>query len=225
MKRLTNTLRGAGIAISLSALIVLGGCDSKAAEPNMQNFTKTIDDYLAERGHFCLAEYTWPIYVADEDATTTKSRDAIQMPVLEQLGLVRSTATTVQRKDSDGNEISAPGKQYELTAEGQKYYLHKPIVVATATRTVTHDADLCVATLTLDKVVGWETPVKEADGTLKSSVLYTYHIDPAPFTRDPRFQQAFPMVTRVVEGAGVLQLREGVRLTKKGWVAEEFFQR
>ncbi len=188
-----------------------------------ENFTKTINSYLAERGHLCLAKYEWPIYVSDQDKTTN-SRDAVQMPVLEQLGLVKGTAMTVERTGEDGAKISAPGRQYALTDEGKKYYVHQPVVVATSTKQVTHDADFCVATLTLDKVVGWE-PLVQQDGTTRTSVLFTYKIDPAPWTKNPDFQRVFPMVTRVVEGAGTMQLREGVRQTKDGWVAEEFFQR
>jgi hypothetical protein len=33
------------------------------------------------------------------------------------------------------------------------------------------------------------------------------------------------MVKRVIEGAGTMQLREGVYLTSKGWVADEVFVR
>lgn len=223
MNSLSNTVRGLAAAIPLTVSLLLCACNSNAAEPNAETFTKTITDYLAERGHFCLAEYEWPRYVADD--TSSNSRDAMQMPVLEKLGLVSSKQMTVERTGDDGAKISVPGRRYDLTKEGQKFYLHKPVVVATPNKQVTHDADFCVATLTLDKVIGWETPVKEQDGTSRTSVLYTYHIDPAPFTRDPDFQRVFPMVTRVVEGAGTLQLREGVRLTKDGWVAEEFFQR
>ncbi|WP_233236574.1 hypothetical protein [Bordetella sp. LUAb4] len=223
MNRLSNAMRRAGVMLPLTAAILLAACSGNAAEPSTANFTKAINDYLAERGHLCLAQYQWPKYVADD--TSANSRDAMQMPVLEKLGLLKSTVMPVERTGDDGAKISVPGRRYDLTTAGQKFYLHKPVVVATATRQVTHDADFCVATLTLDKVIGWETPVKQEDGTSKTSVLYTYHIDPAPFTRDADFQRVFPMVTRVVEGAGTLQLREGVRLTKDGWVAEEFFQR
>ncbi|OWT73711.1 MULTISPECIES: hypothetical protein [unclassified Achromobacter] len=223
MNRLSNTVRGLAGAIPLALSLLLVTCNSHASEPDAESLTKTITDYLADRGHLCLAEYEWPRYVADDKSGN--SRDALQMPVLEKLGLVSSTQMSVERTGDDGAKITAPGRRYDLTAAGQKFYLHKPVVVATANQHVTHDADFCVATLTLDKVIGWETPVKEQDGSSRTSVLYTYHIDPAPFTRDPDFQRVFPMVKRVVEGAGTMQLREGVRLTKDGWVAEEFFQR
>ncbi|NVH72121.1 hypothetical protein FSB08_05985 [Paraburkholderia sp. JPY432] len=225
MKRISTTARSAGIAVSLFSLMLLGACQSKQnlSEPSMENFTKTISSYLGERGNLCLAKYDWPIYVADQDKTSN-SRDAVQLPVLEKLGVVKGTDMTVERTDNDGAKVSAPGRKYELTDEGKKFFLHKPVVVATATRRVTHDADLCVATLSLDKVVGWEPPLTR-DGETRTSVLYTYKIDPVPFARTPEFQRVFPMVERVIEGAGTMQLREGVRLTKDGWVAEEYFVR
>jgi hypothetical protein len=225
MKRISTTARGASIAVSLFTLMLLGACHTKQnlSEPSMENFTTTINDYLSDRGHLCLAKNDWPVYVADEDKTSN-SRDAVQMPVLEKLGMVKGTGMTVQRTDNDGVKISAPGRKYELTDEGQKYFLHKPVVVATATRRVTHDGDLCVATLSLDKVVGWEPPVTR-DGETRTSVLYTYRIDPAPFVKTAGFQQVFPMVARVIEGAGTMQLREGVRLTADGWKADEYFAR
>ena len=225
MKRFTVTPRNTTLLISLAALVLLGACQRKPAEPNMENFTKAVNSYLAERGHLCLAKYDWPIYVSDQDAQDTHSRDAVQLPVMEKLGLVKSTAMVLERTADDGvTKIKAPGREYVLTDEGKKYYLHQPVVLATATKTVTHDADFCVATLTLDKVVGWEQPVTR-DGQTKTSVLFTYKIEPAPFTKDADFQRVFPMVVRVIEGAGTIQEREGMRLTKDGWVAEEYFQR
>lgn len=225
MKRYSITARSAALAVSLFTLMLLGACHSKQnlGEPNMENFTNTINSYLAQRGHLCLAKYDWPIYVADADKAG-RSRDAVQLPVLEKLGLVKGTDMTVERTDNDGNKITAPGRKYELTDDGKKYYLHTPVVVATATKQVTHDGDFCVATLRLDKVVGWEPPVKR-NGETRTSILYTYRFDPAPFTRDADFQRVFPMVTRVAEGAGTMQLREGVRLTADGWKAEEYFVR
>jgi len=110
------------------------------------------------------------------------------------------------------------------TAEGQKYYLHVPEVVATAKSRVTPPADFCAAKLSLDKVVGWERPMK-MEGKMATSVVYTYKIDPVPWAKNADAQRVFPMVKRVIEGAGTMQLREGVHLTDQGWVADEVFQR
>jgi len=222
MKRLSNTARGAAVVLALSSAAI-GACQAAPAEPNAENFTRAIDHYLAERGRLCLAKYDWPIYITDREQAA-HTRDAVQMPVLEKLGLVKGTDMQVQGTDNDGTKLSAQGRQYVLTEAGQKYFIHKPVVVATATKQVTHPADLCVATLKLDKVMGWEPPQTRNDET-RTSVLYTYKIDPAPWTSDADFRRVFPMVQRIIEGAGTMQLREGVRLQPEGWVAEEFFQR
>jgi len=211
-----------GVA-SLIALSLLTGCHQQRQEANMSNFTATINDFLAQRGHLCLAKYDWPIYVTTEDQANG-TRDALQMPVLEKLGLVAGKDMMVERTDSNGKKITAQARQYQLTTEGQKYYLHIPEVVATAATRVTHPADFCVATLKLDKIAGWEPPMK-MNGQTVTSVAYTYQIDPAPWAKTPEFQHVFPMVARVIEGAGTMQLREGVHLTPKGWVADEIFVR
>ncbi|MGF6964374.1 hypothetical protein OKW43_001379 [Paraburkholderia sp. WC7.3g] len=223
MMRRSTAARLAGGALSLMALTLFAGCHDKSQDANQANFTATINDYLAERGHLCLAKYDWPIYTTTEDRANG-TRDAVQMPVLEKLGLVVGKDMLVERVDADGKKITASARQYQLTPEGQKYYLHIPEVVATATSRVTHPADFCAASLSLDKVVGWERPM-QMDGKTVTSVIYTYKIDPAPWAKDQDAQRVFPMVKRVIEGAGTMQLREGVHLTDAGWVADEVFRR
>lgn len=223
MKRHSTAARLACGTAYLLALISFGGCHDRTQDASNENFTGTINDFLAKRGHLCVAKYNWPIYVTTDDQAAG-SRDALQMPVLEKLGLVTASNVVVERKDENGNRISANARQYDLTAAGQKYYLHIPEVVATSTTRVTHPADFCAATLTLDKVVGWEKPITQ-NGQTVTSVLYTYKIDPAPWANDPTVRHVFPMVARVIEGAGTMQLREGVHLTPRGWVADEVFQR
>jgi hypothetical protein len=223
MTRRSTAARLACGALALSALTLFAGCHDKSQEVSRENFTATINDFLAQRGHLCLAKYDWPIYTTTDDMAAG-TRDAQQMPVLEKLGLVSGKNVEVERKDENGKRITATARQYELTAEGKKYYLNIPEVVATGTKHVTHPADFCAATLTLDKVVGWERPA-QVDGKLATSVIYTYKIDPAPWAKNPDAQRVFPMVKRVIEGAGTMQLREGVHLASNGWVADEIFQR
>lgn len=223
MKRRSTAARHACVAASLMTLALFGGCHDKTQDASIGNFTTTINDFLAKRGHLCVAKYDWPIYVTSDDQAAN-SRDAVQMPVLEKIGLVAGKNVVVERKDENGTRITAHARAYDLTAEGQKYYLHVPVVIATATSRVTHPADLCAATLKLDKVVGWEPPVKQ-NGDTVTSVLYTYKIDPAPWTQNGDVRRVFPMLARVIEGEGKMQLREGVHLTSNGWVADEVFQR
>lgn len=223
MKRRFTAARLAYCALSVISLAALCACHDKTQDASTENFTAAINDFLAKRGHLCVAKYDWPIYVTADDQAA-HSRDAIQMPVLEKLGIVAGKNVIVERKDEKGNKITADAREYDLTAEGQKYYLHIPVVVATATSRVTHPADLCAATLTLDKVVGWEPPIAQ-NGETVTSALYTYKIDPAPWARDPEARRVFPMISRVIEGEGTMQLREGMHLTPKGWVADEIFHR
>lgn len=209
------TLRLAVLALAA----LLSACqDKQALLPTRANFTAAVDDYLAQRGHLCVAKYDWPIAVTDADRRA-RSLDAQQMPVLETLGLVTGRDARVTRRGA-----TLPAREYALTAEGRKYYLHVPVVVATATQHVTHPADLCVARLSLDRVFGWEPPQTIAGRTV-SSVLFSYRItDPAPWMATQDARLAFPMAMRAIDNAGTLQLRLGVHLTPHGWVADELSQ-
>jgi len=210
------------LSAALLAVTVSTASHANPQDASRDNFTTAVNHFLAQRGHLCIGKYDWPVYVIDADKG--RSNDGLQMPVLEKLGLVTGKDMVVQGKDEHGKKIVSHARQYELSKEGQKYYLHVPEVIATPTTRITHPADFCVATLTLDKVVGWEKPVQR-NGETMTSVLYTYRINPAPWTKDSDFQRVFPMVARVVEGAGTMQLREGMHLTSSGWVADEIFHR
>jgi hypothetical protein len=202
------------MAAALAALLPIGGChDQRQAQlPNRENFTAAVKDYLAQRGHLCLAKYDWPITVTAADRQA-RSLNAQQMPVLEALGLVSG-------RDVGADAAVKPARQYALTAEGRKYYLHVPVVIITATQHVTHPADFCAATLSLDRVIGWEKPMTLEGGTV-TSVLFTYKIAPAAWTQTPDARRVFPVVTHAVENAGTQQLRLGVHLTQRGWTADE----
>jgi hypothetical protein len=150
-----------------------------------------------------------------------RSLDAQQMPFLEKLGLATARDTQVTRQAADGTATTLAAREYALTAEGQKYYLHVPVVVSTPTQRITHPADLCVAKLSLDRLFGWEKP-QTIDGRSVTSVLFSYRIvDPAPWMQTPDARRAFPMAMRAIDNAGTLQLRLGLHLTPEGWVADE----
>jgi hypothetical protein len=209
------------IATALTALAALTGCHNPQAQaPTRDNFTAALDDYLAQRGHLCVAKYDWPVVVTEADAQA-RSLDAQQMPFLEKLGLAAGRDTRVARKAPDGTTATLAAREYALTAQGQKYWLHVPVVVSTPTQRVTHPADLCVAKLSLDRLFGWEKP-QTINGRSVTSVLFSYRIvDPAPWMQTPDARRAFPMAMRAIDNAGTLQLRLGVHLTPEGWVADE----
>jgi len=211
-------------ATALTLLAALAAChDQQAQATNRDNLTAAVNDYLAQRGNLCVAKYDWPIAVTAADRQA-RSLDAQQMPYLETLGLVTGRDTSVARKGVDGVASTVPAREYALSETGQKYYLHVPVVVATATQHVTHPADLCVAKLALDRVFGWEKP-QTINGRTVSSVLFSYQIvDPAPWMKTEDARRAFPTAIRAIDNAGTLQLRLGVHLTPDGWVADELSQ-
>jgi len=202
-------------------LAALAAChDAKTQAATRENFTAALNDYLAQRGHLCVARYDWPVVVTAADVQA-RSLDAQQMPHLESLGLVTHRDIRASRTAADGTTATLPARAYTLSAQGQNYYLHVPVVVATPTQRATHPADLCVARLALDRLFGWETP-RAVAGRPATSLLFSYRIvDPAPWMQAPDARLAFPMAQRAIDNAGVLQLRLGVHLTPDGWIADE----
>lgn len=195
-------------------LASLAGCDNEQARfANRDNFTATTNDYLAQRGHVCLAKYEWPITVA----AGSHEADAQQMPVLEKLGLVAGKDVVATAKDTTA---TVPAREYALTDAGRKYYLQVPVVIRTTTQTLTYPADFCAATLSLDRLIGWDPP-QTRDGRTATSLLFTYRIAPEPWAGAPEVLQAFPLLARAIQREGTMQVRLGVHLTRRGWVADE----
>lgn len=207
--------RVGGAALLLMLLASLAGCDNEQARfANRGNFTATTNDYLAQRGHVCLAKYEWPITVA----AGSHEADAQQMPVLEKLGLV--TGKDVVATTTKDTTATVPAREYALTDAGRKYYLQVPVVIRTTTQTLTHPADFCAATLSLDRLIGWDPP-QTRDGRTATSLLFTYRIAPEPWAGTPEVLQAFPLLARAIQREGTMQVRLGVHLTRHGWVADE----
>jgi len=116
----------------------------------METFTAGMKTYLAQKGKLCLGKTEWPVSVAPQQEQA-RSRDAVQMPVLQKLGLVSVTEAMVQYKDESKSELIKV-KQYSLTNEGRQWYTDKPPSSVTSDGArVQHHGDLCVATLTLDR--------------------------------------------------------------------------
>lgn len=209
------------IAALAAASLALSGC-SNEQELNQANMSKAMQTYLAQRGELCLAKSSWPIDVTAAE-TGTGSRNGVQMPVLEKLGLVSASDAVADRKDDDGNVTQVPVRRYQLTAEGKKYYLARP---PHKHEVDNHYAaapyDFCAAKITLDKVVGWEKlQTTGAPGPAEAVVTYTYQVQPAPWTSDENVGRVFPMLANVLKGAGVMQLKESFVLTPTGWEAKD----
>jgi hypothetical protein len=156
--------------------------------------------------------------------------------VLEKLGLVVSSVTTVEKNDETGQSAKSTKstkatkatkattevRRYQLTETGKQFYLSRaPRSQATGNAALAQH-DFCAAKLSLDKVVGWETPhMQDKPGSAETVVTYTYKIAAAPWTNDADIRKVFPMVDRVIQGAGKMQLKETFVLTGRGWEAKD----
>jgi hypothetical protein len=194
------------LVFALAALAACGG----RTEANRDSFTAAVTGYLDKRGDLCLGKYDWPIEVTAQEIQAG-GRNAVQLPVLEKLGVVRSIAVNA---GDQPQATAAPlmARRYELTETGKKYYLKRESARE-------HSADFCAAKLSLDRVVGWE--VHENGAQSEAVVTYTYRVDAAPWAKDADAQRVFPAVARVLSGAGKAQLREAFTRTGQGWTAKD----
>jgi hypothetical protein len=196
------------------AVAALAGCSKPdPAAPTREAFETGLRAFLAD-GHdqICLGMYDWPIDLTEAEAGAG-SRHAVQLPVFEKLGLLHSTIVPVPKSAENPDGAI---KRYELTDEGRKYY--KPHAY-TGRNGATHQNDLCVARLSVDKVEGWQLDTRDAQHP-SATVSYSYRIEPAPWLNDPEAVRVLPMVAKVVKGAGgTLQMHQGFALQPQGWVA------
>jgi hypothetical protein len=210
-------------SMKLNILLIAALCssatlvDAKPVALTQRTFVPAVENYLRDSGDLCVGKFDWPITVTAHDREIGAS-NAVQMPVLEKLGLVTVSETpdAHPREASQGVDSVT---RYELTEEGKKFYLVKKTTsLGPGDQPVVHQGDFCVAKLSLNKVISWDAP-KVVDGQQQTTVAYTYHIVAADWTRNAQLQQVFPRVGLVVRGEGTLQLKESFRLTKRGWVA------
>ena len=189
---------------------------ANSSEPNQKALTAALVNYLAKQGDFCLGKFDWPINVSESEFAMG-TRDAVQMPVLEKLGLVVSSSASAMRK-VDEADIAVPVKSYALTDAGKQFYLAKESSTGTGASKVMHNHDFCAGKLSLDKLVRWEKPSTQGDSQ-ETTVTYTYKIAPAKWTNDPEIQKVFPMLARILKGEGNMLLQQNFRLSGKSWVA------
>jgi hypothetical protein len=218
--------RNIRVLAGLAAVICAAGvAHANTASPSRSELAGIVRGYLEDHGDLCVGKNTWPRYVTEADRRAG-SNDAVQLPVLERLGLVESVvvtpAATRAKVDSGGAGQSAalgPIRRYSLTAKGRQFYLRKRrIVVGAHDRPVQQDADFCVARLSLDNVMKWSPP-ERMNGHLEAMAWYTYHIKSADWMTDPEARKVFPVVDRIIRGQGDLLMSVAVRLQHGRWVA------
>ncbi len=219
--------------IAAAACTVCTAAVSQATttNPDEKQLTQAVQAFLADHGDLCMAKYTWPRDVTPGDENTDPN-DAVQLPVLERLGLVQSvevpaskeasTATTGAQSGAPESSQAAPAgpttRRYSLTEKGLKFYLQKKhTVIGQHDYIVEHKADFCVAHLTLDKVVKWSPPEPVHDH-METVVRYTYHVKAADWMSEPEAQKVFPIAARIISGDGSRMMTATVALQDGKWV-------
>jgi hypothetical protein len=202
----TRVLTLSAAALFVAAAHAAATAPAIASEKSLK---PAVTKYLEKNGDFCLGKFEWPILVSADDRKAG-TNNALQMPVLEKLGLVESA-----------DAASDPTvRAYSLTEEGRKYYLTKrTITVNSAGQKIRHPGDFCPARLKLAKVVSWDNPNVVA-GQTQTTVKYTYKVvKAAGWAQDPDVRKVFPMIPKILDNAGNLQLMQLFAWSDHGWVA------
>jgi hypothetical protein len=186
------------------------------SKPDSKALSAELASFLNRQGDFCLGKFDWPIDVTESDAQV-RTRDAVQMPVLEKIGLVVSTSGTVMRK-VDETEKPVPVIRYALTDAGKAFYLQKDAPGSDTGAGPVRRHDLCAGRLSLDKLVSWTEPVVQGDHQALTAT-YTYRFAAAKWGMDPEVQRVFPVLARVIHGEGTLQLTQVFQWKDGKWVA------
>jgi hypothetical protein len=194
------------VAVALAGLGGLAGC-TRNDSPDTAALDAALHTYLAKRGDLCLAKNTWPIDLTQHEIDSG-ARNALQLPVLERLGLARSEVAEVDVND-EGTLHHMKVRRYALTDAGRKFYITRGDGA--------RGGDFCAARLSLDRIVGWE--LHGSGAQRRAVVTYTYRVDAAPWTKDAEVQKVFPMVAGVIRGAGTAQLQETFARGDAGWIA------
>jgi hypothetical protein len=209
-----TSVKNSVLMIAAAGAVCLAGVSQAGSTaPSEKELTGAVKAFLADHGDLCVAKYSWPrdVTPADEQAG---SNDAKQLPVLERLGVVRSVEVSAPAQMAQAGTI----KRYSLTAKGKQYYLQKKhVVLGLHDQPAEHDADFCVAHLTLDKVVKWSPP-ELVHEHLETVVRYSYHIRSADWMADPQAREVFPVVDRIIHGEGSLLMSATVQLHGDKWV-------
>jgi hypothetical protein len=198
------------IAAAAGAVCMAAISQATTTNPNEKQLTQAVKAFLTDHGDLCMAKYTWPRDVTPGDEKTDPN-DAVQLPVLERLGLVQSVEVPKPAP-------AEPTRRYSLTEKGRKYYLQKKhTVIGRHDYVMEHNADFCVAHLTLDKVIKWSPPEPVHD-RVETVVRYTYHVKAADWMSEPEAQKVFPIADRIIRGDRALMMSATVALQDGKWV-------
>ena len=187
-------------------------------QPSNRVLARALDKHLQQYGNVCLGKFDWPIDVSAKDIAAGGT-DAVQMPVLEKIGLVVSSAETVSLAGQGQAEQVVSVQRYALTEAGRHFYLRTESTSTASNGAKTlRQNDFCAGKLRLKTLVHWDPPVR-VGAHQETTVSYTYTFEAAPWTRNPEIRTVFPMLDRLIKGAGSMELKQGLRLTENTWEA------
>jgi hypothetical protein len=199
--------------ISIAGLLALVACNS-AKKPSDANFTKAINDYLTKHGEVCtVIGRQFPIDIPRSEQSEQFGIGP-KLSALEQAGLVHATDTTAvvhgMLDPLRGSTPPQPVKQYELTADGKKYFQQIP-------GTVTPASGFCYGQKVVDSIIRWTTP-QTGGSPSAAEVRYTYRVvNLAPWAERSDVQRAFPEIPTTLNGASKVDQVVGLELTSNGW--------
>lgn len=206
----------------LAAALLLLACSwtSASAEAAPQTgqaaLTHALQQYLVANGDLCLGKFDWPIEVSAQDSLD-HTRDALQMPMLEKLGLV-SAVPAMAKRQVDGAEQMVPVQQYALSNIGRIYYIPRQSQMASSSgQVVQHTHDLCGGKVGLDKLQRWDPPTQTAEGW-ETTLYYSYTFAPTWWADSAQGKAAFPVFAALLKGQGKLQLQQRFKWVGKHWV-------
>lgn len=219
---IASTVKKTALLLVLSTLACACSLASAATDntdPTRKALTTALKSFLAQRGEVCVAKYDWPIDVSARDVAA-ETRDAVQMPVMEQQGLVKSSAGYVVYKTEGKPEENVPTTRYELTELGRSFYKARETVSHPHTgQNLAHHADLCAGHLDLDTIVQADVPVG-ADGAMHTaSVSYLYRFTPEAWVKNDQIRRVFPMLDTLIKGQGTRPMTQQFHFDGHAWVA------
>jgi hypothetical protein len=201
--------------VLIASPLFLIACNS-AVKPSEVNFTKAINQYLAQHGKACTSiGRQFPI---DIPASAQQAQYGFgpQLAALQQVGLVSETDTKAivhgMLDALRGATPPQPVRRYQLTAEGQKYFQQVPSAFG-------QTDGICYGQKAVDSVLKWSNPTA-IDGHSRTDVTYTYKVvNLAAWAKRPEIQQAFPDIGATVSGASKINQTMGLQLTNNSWEA------
>jgi len=163
-----------------------------------------LDRFLAASGEVCVARPDWPVDVSARDVAA-RTRNAIQLPVLERAGLVASREGYVDWRDEHEAVERVPTRRYELTEAGRQAM--KPARGG--------KPDLCAGRIEVERIVSIDG---RDEG--RASVHYLYRFKAEPWVQHEEVRRVFPMLDTLLQGQGRMEMQQGFHVDGAAWVAD-----